>query len=84
MVPVTSDIIQLINPGCQVAIDRAVHDVDEERFHRRITGACPYCLTMSEKLAKAFRDNVAGSDIAIHAREWMIALMDAQDQRADA
>ena len=82
MIPASAPIIQLISPGAQPAVDRAIHDVDTDRFHQRITGACPHCLTMGEKLARAFRDNVSGSDIALQAKERIVALMDAQDERA--
>jgi hypothetical protein len=81
MVPLNAPIIQLVNPGCQIAIDRAVHEVDTERFHRRVTGACPYCLTLGEKLRRAFADSVSGSDIATQAKERIQAVMEAQDER---
>ena len=85
VIPKDAPIIQLVNPGVQMAIDRAIHAVDEERFHRRITGACPLCLTLGEKVARAFRENVAGSDVFNQAKERMTALMDAQDMmHADA
>ena len=72
----------LIEPGVHKAVDQAAHDVDADRFHRRITGACPFCLTIGEKLARAFRENVPGTDIARQARERMLAIMDAQDAAA--
>jgi hypothetical protein len=79
LIPKDAPIIQLVTPGCWMAVDRAIHDVDTDRFHQRISGACPLCLTMGEKLARAFRDNVPGSDIARQAKERIAALMDAQD-----
>lgn len=79
MIPKTAQIIQLISPGVNRAVDRATHEIDPDRFHLRITGVCPFCLTIGEKLARAFRDNVPGSDLALQAKGRMIALMDAQD-----
>ena len=49
-----------------------------------ISGVCPLCLTLGEKLARAFRDNVPGSELAKQAKERMVALMDAQDERDGA
>jgi hypothetical protein len=63
-----------------MAVDRVIHEAHPERFHRRITGACPLCLTLGEKLARAFRENVPGTKLAVEARERMVALMDAQDE----
>lgn len=80
MVPVNSAIIQLIDPGVQVAVDRAIHDTHEERFHKRITGVCPYCLTLGEKLSRAFRENVADSAIFAEASERIRQAMAAQDE----
>jgi hypothetical protein len=80
LIPKDAPIIQLVTPGCWMAVDRAIHDVDTDRFHQRITGACPLCLTLGEKLMRAFRDNVPGTDLARQAKERIGALMDAQDE----
>lgn len=84
MIPTSAPIIQLVTPGCQQAVDRHIHEVDTDRFHQRISGACPYCLTMSERLAQAFRSNVPGTDLAVRAKERIVALMEAQDKRDQA
>ena len=83
-IPADAPISQLISPGVHAAVDRAVHEADPDRFHRRISGVCPLCLTLGEKLARAFRDNVPGSELAKQAKERMVALMDAQDERDGA
>jgi len=82
MTPSNAHIVQLVSPGCQRAIDKALHEADPDHFHERITGVCPHCLTLGEKLAAAFKNSVAGSDLAIQAKERISAMMDAQD--ADA
>lgn len=72
-------IVQMVTPACNAAVDKAVHASDPDRFHRRITGMCPYCLTLSEKLKRAFLDNVSGSEIAEQAKARILASMEAQD-----
>ena len=72
-------IVQMVTPACNTAVDKAIHASDPDRFHRRITGMCPYCLTLGEKLKQAFLENVSGSEIAEQAKARILASMEAQD-----
>lgn len=81
MIAATGTIAQLIRPGVEQAVDRAVHEADPVRFHRRVNGVCPLCLTLGEQLAQAFKTAVPGTAVAEAAKESLQRVMEIQDAR---
>lgn len=73
---------QLIRPGVERAVDRAIHEDDPERFHRRVQGGlCPLCLSLSERITEMFRKSVPGSEMSERAKATLERVMDLQDAR---
>ena len=74
-----SDIVRTVTPACNEAIDRAIHDSNPASFHKRISGVCPLCPTLSDMVKETFLQHVGDSVAFRDAVKAMSRVMDQQD-----
>lgn len=78
--PVNREMVEWLRPATDLAISKAIHEVDPERIHARLNSFCPWCPTVADKMKQAFVEHVTGSPEWLKAREMFEALLDVQDE----
>ena len=75
----TSQLVEFVRPACVEAVDRAIHDVDPDKFHGRINGVCPFCPTLADRMKDTFLRHASNSPAFAEAKAALSRSMDAQD-----
>ena len=76
---VNSDIVRTVTPACNEAIDRAIHRNRPDDFHKRISGVCPLCPTLSDQVREIFTEHATSSPAFREAARALSRVMDQQD-----
>lgn len=75
--------IDLIRPGTDLAIDKALHAADRDRYHERLLVACPFCGDISARFAEAFSEIRSDTELGQKFRDVVGRIMDRQDHDND-
>lgn len=80
---VNPSLVELVRPGCDQAIDRALHDANPASFHKRIAGMCPFCLTITDRFKQMFSQHNADSPVGQMLRETLDKFVAIHDKEFD-
>ncbi len=74
-----SDIVRTVAPACNEAVDRAIHRARPDDFHKRISGVCLLCPTLSDRARAIFTEHATSSPAFREAARALSRVMDQQD-----
>lgn len=52
------NLVNLVAPGTDEAVFKALHKADPIKFHKRVRGECPFCVSAMEELTEKMKKNL--------------------------